>query len=155
MKRFIFPLLLSLAAIPASAGEGTGCGSSITNASTNAALIDTMTTASTVSAGRAAVDVLVAAMAAGDGAAVTAAFTNDAGYAYSLDGNLTRGDGFDAWIASDITGPGSKFIIESATETQGTLDALVLWGRGEPATPARYVFTIVDGKIDSWRMTGR
>lgn len=103
-----------------------------------------------------AVDALIAAMAAGDAAGVEAAFTEDAGYAYSLDGDLTRGDGFDAWVTSDITGPGSQFSIESATVTGDTVDALVLWGRGGNATtPARYVFTVVDGKIDSWRMTGR
>lgn len=103
-----------------------------------------------------AVDALIAAMAAGDAAVVEAAFTEDAGYAYSLDGDLTRGDGFDAWVASDITGPGSQFSIESATVTGDTVSALVLWGRGGNATtPARYVFTVVDGKIDSWRMTGR
>lgn len=102
------------------------------------------------------VDALIAAMAAGDASVVATAFTEDAGYAYSLDGDLTRGDGFDAWVMSDITGPGSQFSIESATVTGDTVDALVLWGRGGNATtPARYVFTLVDGKIDSWRMTGR
>lgn len=103
-----------------------------------------------------AVDALVAAMAAGDAAAVMAAFTQDAGYAYSLDGALTRGDGFDAWVASDITGPRSQFAIESATVEGDRVDALVLWGRGGAMTsPARYVFTVVDGKVDSWRMAGR
>jgi hypothetical protein len=102
-----------------------------------------------------AVEALVTAMTAGDAAAVEAAFTPDAGYAYSLDGALTRGDGFDAWIASDITGPGSVFVIESDTVTGDTVDAMVLWGRGDATTPARYVFTVVDGRIDSWRMTGR
>ena len=102
------------------------------------------------------VDALAAAMAAADDAAITAAFTNDAGYAYSLDGNLSRGEGFDGWIASDITGPDSIFAIESATVTGDTVDALVLWGRGGNAsTEARYVFTVVDGKVDSWRMTNR
>jgi hypothetical protein len=156
MKRLLLPLLLSLAAAPALAGDGAGCASSAAlKASTQAALIDLTTTASTVSPARAAVEALIAAMAAGDAAAVNAAFTEDAGYAYLLDGDLNRGDAFDGWIASDITGPGSTFIIESATETEGTVDALVLWGRGEPSTPARYVFTVVDGKIDGWRMTGR
>ena len=95
-------------------------------------------------------------MAAGDAAVVEAAFTADAGYAYSLDGDLTRGDCFDAWVTSDITGPRSLFSIESATVTGDTVDALVLWGRaGNATTPARYVFTVIDGKIDSWRMTGQ
>jgi hypothetical protein len=102
-----------------------------------------------------AVDALIAAMTAGNAAAVEAAFTPDAGYSYSLDGDLTRGDGFDAWITSDITGPGSIFVIESATVTDATVDALVLWGRGEANGPARYIFTVVDGKVDSWRLTGR
>jgi hypothetical protein len=102
-----------------------------------------------------AVDALVTAMVAGDTAAVEAAFTEDAGYAYSLDGDLTRGDGFDAWVASDITGPGSIFVIESAAVTSDTVDALVLWGRGTASSPARYVFTVVDGKVDTWRMTSR
>jgi hypothetical protein len=102
-----------------------------------------------------AVDALVAAMAAGDAAAVEAAFTPDAGYAYSLDGGLTRGDGFDAWITSDITGPGSVFVIESAAVEGDTVDALVLWGRGSATSPARYVFTVLEGKVDSWRMTSR
>lgn len=103
-----------------------------------------------------AVDALIAAMAARDATVVETAFTEDAGYAYSLDGDLTRGDGFDAWVTSDITGPKSQFSIESATVTGATVDALVLWRRGGNATtPARYVFTVVDGKIDSWRMTGR
>ena len=103
-----------------------------------------------------AVDALIAAMTSGDAAAVEGSFTPDAGYAYSLDGDLTRGDGFDAWITSDITGPGSQFKIESETVTSDTVDALVIWGRGGAVpSPARYVFTIVDGKIDSWRMTNR
>ena len=103
-----------------------------------------------------AVAKLMAAMGAGDAAAVEAAFTDDAGYAYSLEGDLTRGEGFDAWVASDITGPKAQFVIESATETDTTLDALVLWGRGGSMTsPARYVFAVKEGKIDSWRPTGR
>jgi hypothetical protein len=102
-----------------------------------------------------AVNALVTAMAADDAAAVEAAFTEDAGYAYSLEGDLTRGDGFDAWVASDITGLGSIFVIESATVTSDTVDALVLWGRGTASSPARYVFTVVDGRVDSWRMTNR
>ncbi|MGL4239047.1 hypothetical protein [Tabrizicola sp.] len=103
-----------------------------------------------------AVDALIAAMASGDAATVEGSFTPDAGYAYSLDGNLTRGDGFDGWITSDITGPGSQFMIESATVTGDTVDALVMWGRGGSMTsPARYVFTVEGGKIDSWRMTNR
>jgi hypothetical protein len=103
-----------------------------------------------------AVTALIEAMAAGDAATVEASFTPDAGYAYSLDGDLTRGDGFDAWITSDITGPGSQFMIESETVTGDTVDALVLWGRGgNMTTPARYVFTVEEGKIDSWRKTGR
>lgn len=103
-----------------------------------------------------AVDALRAAMVAGDAAVVEAAFAEDAGYAYSLDGDLIRGDGFDAWITTDITGARSQFSMGSATVTGDTVDALVLWGRGGRAiTPARYVFTVVDGKIDTWRMTGR
>jgi hypothetical protein len=156
MKRTLsIAALLALSTSISFAEGSSGCGTAATNASTDAALIDTMTTASTASTERAAVDALIAAMAAGDAAAVNAAFTADAGYAYSLNGELNRGDAFDGWIASDITGPGSKFVIESATEANGTIDALVLWGRGEPSTPARYVFTVVDGKIDSWRMANR
>jgi SnoaL-like domain len=105
---------------------------------------------------RDAVDALIAAMASGDAAAVEATFTPDAGYAYSVDGGLTRGDGFDAWVTSDITGPGAQFRIESATVTDSTVDALVMWGRGGNMTsPARYIFTVAGGKVDSWRMTGR
>jgi hypothetical protein len=104
----------------------------------------------------AAIDALIAAMKSGDAAAVEAAFTPDAGYAYSVDGSLTRGDGFDAWVTSDITGPGSQFMIESATVTGDTVDALVMWGRGGTlSSPARYIFTVQDDKVDSWRMTGR
>jgi hypothetical protein len=158
MKRTLsIAALLALSTSISFAEGSSGCGTSasITNASADNVIVDTMTTASTVSVERGTVDALIAAMAAGDAAAVNAAFTPDAGYAYSLDGELNRGDAFDGWIASDITGPGSKFVIESATEANGTVDALVLWGRGEPSTPARYVFTIVDGKIDSWRMANR
>jgi uncharacterized protein YdeI (BOF family) len=103
-----------------------------------------------------AVETLAAAMADGDRAAVEAAFTEDAGYSYSLEGDLTRGTGFDTWVQSDITGPGSIFIIESATVEGNQVDALVRWGRGGTAsTPARYVFVVEGGLIDAWRMTGR
>ncbi len=105
---------------------------------------------------RDAVDALVAALKAGNTEAVAAAFTEDAGYAYSVDGDLNRGDSFDSWLQSDITGPGSVFEIEAATVADGTVDAEVLWGRGGNATrPARYIFAVKDGKIDSWRVTGR
>lgn len=77
------------------------------------------------------------------------------GYAYSLDGALNTGDAFAAWLQSDIVGPGSKFIIEKETVTGETVDTEVLWGRGTPSTPARYVFEVKDGKIVSWRMTNR
>lgn len=40
---------------------------------------------------------LVEAMAAQDATTTEAAFTDDAGYAYSLDGTPSRGDGFDRW----------------------------------------------------------
>jgi hypothetical protein len=76
---------------------------------------------------RDAVDAQIAAMAAGDATVVEAAFTEDAGYAYSLDGDLTRGDGFHAWVTSDIAGPGSQFNIESATVTGDTWPAPRRW----------------------------
>lgn len=105
---------------------------------------------------RAAVDALASAMAASDTTAILQAFTDDAGYAYSLEGELIRGDAFDAWVQSDITGPSAVFTIESATVAGNRVDALVLWGRaGIASTPARYVFDIVDGRIDAWRMSGR
>jgi limonene-1,2-epoxide hydrolase len=104
---------------------------------------------------RATVDAFAAAMAAKDKAAIEGAFTPDAGYAYAVEGDLSRGDKFDAWLQSDIVGPGSVFNIESASVNGETVDAMVVWGRGSPSTQARYIFTVVDGKIDSWRMTGR
>jgi limonene-1,2-epoxide hydrolase len=81
--------------------------------------------------------------------------TDQGGYAYSLDGPLTTGENFRAWLQSDIVGPGSKFEVESQTVSGNTVDALVVWGRGAPTTPARYVFEVRDGKIVSWRMTNR
>jgi limonene-1,2-epoxide hydrolase len=91
----------------------------------------------------------------GKSAEALAMFSADAGYAYSLDGTLNTGEKFRAWLQSDIVGPGSKFIIEKETVTGETVDTEVLWGRGTPATPARYVFEVKDGKIISWRMTNR
>ena len=100
---------------------------------------------------------LVLALEAGDIAAIEAAFTEDAGYAYSIDGALNRGDRFDRWLESDITAPGSVFIIESVREEQGaTVDVDVMWGRGGNSnSEARYIFTVDNGQIDSWRMTRR
>jgi hypothetical protein len=88
-------------------------------------------------------------------AEAAAMFSANAGYAYSLDGALNTGEGFEAWLQSDIIGPGSKFMIESETVNGATVDTLVLWGRSEMNRPARYVFEVVDVKITSWRMTNR
>ena len=104
----------------------------------------------------AVVQSLAAAMQAADDPTIVEAFTEDAGYAYSLEGALSRGERFDAWLTSDITGPDSIFEIEEATVNGDTVDTLVVWGRGgNAASEARYVFTVIDGRIDSWRMTGR
>jgi hypothetical protein len=112
-------------------------------------------TAAALADARATVDQLAAAMAAKDAAAITALFTDDAGYAYALEGDLKRGDGFDTWLQSDIIGPGSVFNIENAEVKDGIVDAAVVWGRDAPANPARYVFTLIGGKIDSWRIANR
>lgn len=104
---------------------------------------------------RATIDALSQALQAGKAAEAAAMFSENAGYAYSVDGALNDGARFDAWYQSDIAGPGSRFMIESATVDGGKVDAMVLWGRGEMTTPARYIFEVVDGAIVSWRMTSR
>jgi len=95
------------------------------------------------------------ALQQGKSAEAVAMISPEAGYAYSLDGALTTGDRFKGWLQSDIVGPGSTFVIEAETVTGTTVDTLVMWGRGTPSTPARYVFEVKDGLITSWRMTRR
>ena len=105
---------------------------------------------------KATVDAFVAAVNKSDQAAVKALLAPNAGYAYSLDGALTTGDRFEAWLQSDIFGPSARVRIDQVlSATPARVDTHVTWGRGSPTTEARYVFDVADGKITGWRMMRR
>jgi ketosteroid isomerase-like protein len=94
---------------------------------------------------------LIAAMTAGDAAAIRAAFAPDAGQAYGP-GRLSAPDAFRRWLESDIITRQGR-VDEPHFEARG--NDVVVTGTYRSLgyeSAANFLFEVRDGRIRSWRM---
>lgn len=95
---------------------------------------------------------LVEAMNAGDLEAARALFAEDGYSAYGVDGTPHVGEGLDAWLQSDIVGPGAQFEIRGeCVLADGTAVIDGRWGSGGDLSGAfLYLFSVENERVGSW-----